>query len=133
MEVEHLKENVIVCGPLFPEPVQVSATVPMGDSVKLVGKGLDSGQVYRPVLTSAQVGTLVANPEQEPFDSAPRRFRLSIEALRLALAYAYDPYFSLSTARVDPPPHQLEAVYPSYTQEKRWVDGLLARGKGLGF
>ena len=27
------------------------------------------------------------------------------------LAYEYDPYFSLSIARVDPLPHQLEAVY----------------------
>jgi hypothetical protein len=25
--------------------------------------------------------------------------------------YEYDPYFSLSIARVDPLPHQLEAVY----------------------
>lgn len=39
------------------------------------------------------------------------RFRLAIEAARLALAYEYDPYFSLSIARVDPLPHQLEAVY----------------------
>jgi hypothetical protein len=32
------------------------------------------------------------------------RFRLGVEALRLALAYEYDPYFSLSIARVDPLP-----------------------------
>jgi hypothetical protein len=31
--------------------------------------------------------------------------------MRLGLAYEYDPYFSLSIARVDPLPHQLEAVY----------------------
>ena len=46
MNIEHLKENVIVRGPLFPESVQVIVTIPMGQSVKLVGKGLDSGQVY---------------------------------------------------------------------------------------
>ena len=27
----------------------------------------------------------------------------------------------------------LSALYPSTTQEKRWVDGVLARKKGLGF
>jgi putative DNA methylase len=27
----------------------------------------------------------------------------------------------------------LSALYPSATDEKRWVDGLLARKKGLGF
>jgi hypothetical protein len=29
--------------------------------------------------------------------------------MRLGLAYEYDPYFTLSIARVDPLPHQLEA------------------------
>jgi hypothetical protein len=27
----------------------------------------------------------------------------------------------------------LSALYPSGTDEKRWVDGVLARKKGLGF
>ena len=27
----------------------------------------------------------------------------------------------------------LSALYPSQTDEKRWVDGVLARKKGLGF
>ena len=27
----------------------------------------------------------------------------------------------------------LSALYPSATEEKRWVDGVLARKKGLGF
>jgi hypothetical protein len=27
----------------------------------------------------------------------------------------------------------LSALYPSHTDEKRWVDGVLARKKGLGF
>lgn len=27
----------------------------------------------------------------------------------------------------------LSALYPSHSDEKRWVDGVLARKKGLGF
>ena len=38
MKADQLKPNVIVRGPIFPEPVQVITTTPMGDSVKLVGK-----------------------------------------------------------------------------------------------
>jgi hypothetical protein len=40
MLLEQLKPNVIVRGPILPEPVQVIVTVPMGESVKLIGKGL---------------------------------------------------------------------------------------------
>jgi hypothetical protein len=43
MLLDQLKPNTIVLGPLFPEPVQVIVVLPMGNSVKLVGKGLTTG------------------------------------------------------------------------------------------
>jgi hypothetical protein len=46
------------------------------------------------------VSILDASPEKETFDGDAGRFRLGVEALRLALAYEYNPYFSLSIARV---------------------------------
>ena len=97
-----LKQNVTVYGPLFPEPVQIIITVPMGSSVKLIGKGVRSGTVYEPILSDEQLGQLHASPAQEPFDGDASKFRLGVEAMRLGLAYEYDPYFSLSIARVDP-------------------------------
>jgi len=96
-----LKPNTIVRGPIFPEPVQVLVVVPLGESVKLIGKGLNTGQVYEPILNADQLAKLEITPEKEPFDGDAMRFRLGVEALRLGLAYEYDPYFSLSIARVD--------------------------------
>src|SRR5262245_56131516 len=90
---EELKADVTVHGPIFPEPVQVIVAVPMGSSVKLVGKGLESNRVYESILTEEQLATLTASPEKEPFDGDPVRFKLGVEALRLSLAYEYDPYF----------------------------------------
>jgi hypothetical protein len=84
---EQLKPNIILRGPLFPEPVQVIAAVPMGQAVKLYAKGLKTGQVHEPVLNGEQLAKLVASPEKEPFDGDPLRFRLGVEALRLGLAY----------------------------------------------
>ena len=107
----HLKPNIIVRGPIFPEPVQVIMTIPMGESIKLVGKGLRTGLVHDPILSQEQLALLEVSPEEEPFDGDPHKFRLGIEAMRLALAYEYDSFFTLSIARVDPLPHQLEAVY----------------------
>jgi hypothetical protein len=111
MKIEDLKPGITVQGPLFPEAVQVIVLVPMGAAIKLVGKGTQSSKVYEPVLTHEQLKVLTALPSHEPFDGDARKFRLGIEAMRLGLAYEYDPYFSLSIARVDPLPHQLEAVY----------------------
>jgi hypothetical protein len=62
---------------------------------------------------------LEVSPEKEPFNGDPVKFRLGIEAIRLGLAYEYDPYFSLSIAGVDPLPHQLEAVYDYFLKLPR--------------
>jgi hypothetical protein len=104
MQAYELKPNITVYGPLFPEPVQVIVAVPMGNGAKLVGKGARSNTVYEPILSADQLALLTASPAREPFDGDASRFRLGIEAMRLGLAYEYDPYFSLSIARVDPLP-----------------------------
>jgi superfamily II DNA or RNA helicase len=131
MQVEQLKPDAIVRGPLFPEPVQVLVVIPMGQSVKLVGKGMNSAQVYEPILGPEQLAKLEASPEREPYDGDALRFRLGVEAMRLGLAYEYDPYFSLSIARVDPLPHQLEAVYDYFMKLPR-IRFLLADDPGAG-
>jgi hypothetical protein len=75
--------------------------------------------VRDPVLTPAQLSQLRCSPVHESFDGNPALFRLGIEAHRLGLAYEYDPFFSLSIARVDPLPHQLEAVYDYFLKLPR--------------
>jgi superfamily II DNA or RNA helicase len=129
--IANLKAGAIITGPLFPEPVQVIVAIPMGQSVKLVGRGMRTGQVHDPILSPEQLATLHFSPEQEPFDGDAHRFRLGIEAMRLGLAYEYDPYFTLSIARVDPLPHQLEAVYDYFLKLPR-IRFLLADDPGAG-
>jgi hypothetical protein len=100
MKSTELKPNLIVNGLILPEPVKIIHLVPMGDSIKLIGEGMRSGKVCQPVLSPEQIAKLEISPEKEPFDGDATRFRLGIEAVRLGLAYEYDPYFSLSIARV---------------------------------
>jgi len=106
-----IRPGVIFSVPFLPESLEVLAVVPMGESLKIIGKGLQTGLARDPVLTPDQLSRLAVSSEQLPFDGDARLFRLGVEAHRLGLAYEYDPYFSLSIARVDPLPLQLEAVY----------------------
>ena len=131
MEIIDLKPNVVVRGAVLPEPVQIVAVIPMGEAVQIMGKGLITGQFHDPILSPEQIAALEANPEKEPFDGDAKRFRLGVEAMRLGLAYEYDPYFSLSIARVDPLPHQLEAVYDYFLRLPR-IRFLLADDPGAG-
>ncbi len=126
-----IDSNTVLRGPVFPEPVQVILATGRGAGIQIVGRGLNSNQVYDRILTQEQVALLDISPETEPFDGSPRKFRLGVEALRLGLAYEYDPYFSLSIARVDPLPHQLEAVYEYFMKLPR-IRFLLADDPGAG-
>lgn len=131
MDIIDLKPDIIIRGPLIPEPIQIVAIVPMGESVQILGKGLETGLFHDTLLNNTQLGLLTASPNKPPFDGDPRRYRLGIEAMRLGLAYEYDPYFSLSIARVDPLPHQLEAVYDYFLRLPR-IRFLLADDPGAG-
>ena len=131
MTIDELHVGSVVSGPLLPEPVEVIAVIALGDSIKLVGKGCKTGLVRDPVLTQAQLAQLRCQPLKGAFDGDPAMFRLGIEAHRLGLAYEYDPYFSLSIARVDPLPHQLEAVYEYFLKLPR-IRFLLADDPGAG-
>jgi superfamily II DNA or RNA helicase len=131
MNLQDLKTNVIVRGPMFPEPVKIIRVVPMGGSIKLVGQGMNTGLVHQPILSPAQLANLVGSPEQQPLDGDATKFKLGVEALRLGIAYEYDPYFSPSIARVDPLPHQLEAVYDYFLRLPR-IRFLLADDPGAG-
>src|SRR6266403_3489405 len=131
MNIDQLKPNKVLRGAIFPEPVQIIVVIPMGDAVKLVGKGVNTSRVYEPILTLENLAALETTPDIQPFDGDPIRFRLGVEALRLGLAYEYDPYFALSIARVDPLPHQLEAVYDYFLTMPR-IRFLLADDPGAG-
>jgi len=129
--ISDLVPGAIVSGPLLPEPVEVLATMPMGGSIKLLGRGIRTNQVHQPVLDAGQVAQLIVSPKDAPFDGDALRFRLGVEGHRLGLAYEYDPYFSLSIARIDPLPHQLEAVYEYFLKVPR-IRFLLADDPGAG-
>jgi superfamily II DNA or RNA helicase len=57
--------------------------------------------------------------------------RLGLQAYALGIAYEFDPYFGLSISRVDPLPHQLEAVYDRLLKLSR-VRFLVADDAGAG-
>ncbi|NOX20071.1 MAG: DUF3883 domain-containing protein, partial [Nitrospirae bacterium] len=65
------------------------------------------------------------------YDGNPELLRLGLQAYSLGIAYEFDPYFGLSISKVDPLPHQLEAVY-DYLLKLARVRFLLADDAGAG-
>ena len=85
------------------------------------------GHAHLPKTRASQI------PESttKSYDGDGHLLRLGLQAYALGIAYEFDPYFGLSISRVDPLPHQLEAVY-DYLLKSARVRFLLADDAGAG-
>ena len=128
---ERIKPGVVIQGAFLPEDIEVLTVAGYGSSLKVVGRGVKTGQLHDLMVNEAQFEQLSISTDTPPFDGSAQNFRIGIEAHRLGLAYEYDPFFSLSIARVDPLPHQLEAVYSYFLKLPR-IRFLLADDPGAG-
>jgi superfamily II DNA or RNA helicase len=122
----------VLSGSLFSEPMRVvTVTTINSDTWELGVVGLQS-QVFRSVpLSLAEIRTLKVQNAARSYAGDCDLLRLGLQAYSLGIAYEFDPYFGLSISRVDPLPHQLEAVY-DYLLKLARVRFLLADDAGAG-
>src|SRR5713101_3219320 len=126
------KEGQLLVGPLFNEPMLVETVRPGGVAVWTVGLvGSRTHQFRRVQLSENDLGLLRIVETSRSFNGDPQLLKLAIQAYALGIAYEFDAYFGLSISRVDPLPHQLEAVYDYLLRVPR-VRFLLADDAGAG-
>jgi superfamily II DNA or RNA helicase len=122
----------ILTGSLFNEPMRVETAQANGPASWVVGLvGTHSERFRKVTLTAADLERLTVLDTGHSFDGDGRLLRLGLQAYALGIAYEFDPYFGLSISRVDPLPHQLEAVY-DYLLKLARVRFLLADDAGAG-
>jgi len=127
-----IREGQILTGPLFSEPMRVETIRADGADAWVAGLvGLRSEQFRRVTLRKADLDGLTITDTGLSYEGDGRLLRLGLQAYSLGIAYEFDPYFGLSISRVDPLPHQLEAVYEHLLKLPR-VRFLLADDAGAG-
>jgi superfamily II DNA or RNA helicase len=127
-----IKPGQIVTGSLFSEPMRVETVQANGPASWIVGLvGTQSERFRKVTLSGADLEQLTILDSRHSFDGDGRLLRLGLQAYALGIAYEFDPYFGLSISRVDPLPHQLEAVY-DYLLKLARVRFLLADDAGAG-
>jgi len=132
-ETKRVREGDILEGDLWPEPIAVVAVKEIGDLVQIESRGISSSHAYSNFLKQEELNAKISitRPTGARFSGDPKRFRLGIEALRIRLAYEFDPHFAVSVSQIDPLPHQLEAVY-HYMLPRARIRFLLADDPGAG-
>ena len=127
--------GAILSGPHWPDRMRIVRVEPRGttriliEAVTLDGQSrLISRLLRRQDLAGLEVE---AEADRPTLQGDPAGFRLAAEATRIRLAYTHDPHFAVSVARIDPLPHQLEAVYYYMLRQPR-LRFLLADDPGAG-
>ncbi len=127
-----IRAGQVLTGSLFDEPMRVETVQANGKGFWNVGLvGQRSERFRRVTLDVDQISTLTIHDSELSYDGEGRLLRLALQAYSLGIAYEFDPYFGLSISKVDPLPHQLEAVYEHLLKLPR-VRFLLADDAGAG-
>ena len=132
MQALEIQPGDVVEAPNWPEPLQVDKVVAFGAGyVRLVGALLHSRQHVDQVLRWEELQQLQPHKIEGGFDAPPQDVFLALEAKRYRYASLYDPLLAMNISKVDPLPHQIEAVYGYILRQPR-VRFLIADDPGAG-
>ena len=131
--IESIKKGTLLRGRLFPEAVEVISVDVMENISVIYAKGLETGEIHEKIIGLDQLDSIeiVEEGEKVDFSTDGEIFFLGIEAKRIRLAFEFDPLFAVNVSKIDPVPHQLDAVYKHILPKKK-IRYLLADDPGAG-
>ncbi len=124
-----IKKGSIIKAPNWPEPVEVKNIEEFVDHVSIVGATMNSRTSVDDIISRAELETfeiIISNFTEEPWKAF-----LSLETIRYRFATLYDPLLAMNISKVDPLPHQIEAVY-GYVLKQPRIRFLIADDPGAG-
>lgn len=131
--METIASGDIIRGAKWPEPVQVELVEELNDGayLRVVGVTLHSRTHIDQFLPRHELAQLQHARVEVNFEASPRQVFLALETRRYRFASLYDPLLAMNTSKVDPLPHQIEAVYGYVLQLPR-IRFLIADDPGAG-
>jgi len=128
---ERLKAGSIVKGYFWPEPVEIKFLEEAGEYVHIVGATTISGKHVDQIIPRDDFNKLSVQSKGSLFSEEPWKTFLTLETVRYRFASLYDPLLAMNTSKVDPLPHQIEAVYGHILKLPR-IRFLIADDPGAG-
>ena len=131
MDISDLKVGTIIQSPKWPEPVAVKKVESSGNDVHLIGSTTIKGNHIDVILSNEELKNISLQTISCDFSSDPWKVFLGLETIRYRFASDYDPWLAMNTSKIDPLPHQIEAVYGVVLKMPR-IRFLLAHDPGAG-
>jgi SNF2 family DNA or RNA helicase len=127
----NLKSGDIIRGSFWREPVEIKLIEQSGKYIHIIGSTTISGNHVDQMIPLAEFDKITSSVSTPCFAEEPWKIFLSLEAKRYQFASMYDPLLAMNTSKVDPLPHQIEAVYDRILKLPR-IRFLIADDPGAG-
>ena len=131
MDISELKIGAIIEGPKWPDPVEIKKIENLGNDVNIIGSRIPTGIHVDVILSKEELLHISLKTIDCDFSSEPWKVFLALETIRYRFASLYDPLLAMNTSKIDPLPHQIEAVYGHVLKLPR-IRFLLAHDPGAG-
>lgn len=127
-----LRENQIIRSPFWKEALRIIKVIPIGkEKARIEAEGVETERFYKPILSTSDLSKIVPVAPTRNLEGDPEGLATRLICEQIRLAFEFDPFFGLSVSKIDPVPHQLEAVY-DYMLKKAKIRFLLADDPGAG-
>ncbi|AFH48949.1 SNF2 family DNA/RNA helicase [Ignavibacterium album JCM 16511] len=123
-----IKPGTIIKGNQWPEPIEIKFSEKIGNLLRIVGATTYSNQHIDQLISENEISIIET---QQFFNEEPWKVFLALESIRYRFASLYDPLLAMNTSKVDPLPHQIEAVY-GYVLKLPRIRFLIADDPGAG-
>jgi SNF2 family DNA or RNA helicase len=131
MEIQDIKAGIIITGPKWPEPVEIKRVDYNGDYIHIVGATTLSNHHIDQLIPSEELADISIRTIDTDFKSEAWKVFLALESKRYRFASLYDSLLAMNASKVDPLPHQIEAVYGHVLKLPR-IRFLIADDPGAG-
>lgn len=123
-----LRPGMIIRGSSWPEPIEVKFIENAGNYLHIIGATTISNTHIDQLISEADIEI---SKDENFFNEEPWKVFLALETIRYRFASLYDPLLAMNTSKVDPLPHQIEAVYGFVLKLPR-IRFLIADDPGAG-
>jgi len=131
MRKEELLPGVVIEGPNWDDYIIVEKVESVGRWIRILGQKRGSGEIIDHMVGEEDLARIRVITELVDLSGSPERVFLALEALRYQFIAEYDPLLAMNVSKVDPLPHQIEAVYGWILKMPR-IRFLLADDPGAG-
>lgn len=126
-----IKKGSVLRGPFWSEPVEVIYTEDQGNYVLIITKGKNTGGIDNRLIPKDELPKVEVIGGELSFSEETWKVFLALETIRYRYASVYDPLLAVNVSKIDPLPHQIEAVY-GYVLKLPRIRFMIADDPGAG-